>query len=168
LSRVLSLLRCSLRSPAGGTATKRYLRLGNISDRENTISSKRMRDPDAQRAGSFHARISACAAVASLHLRVVSMKEHKHWKQAMQFLEIKMAAGCLEFAPPCLLCRCCCCNRPVRAAVIFSASPHFTDASCTALYFPCYLQGSRHGAATRSVCALHASHSSACSWVLNS
>jgi hypothetical protein len=54
-----------------------------------------MRGPDAQRAGFFHARISACAAVASLHLRVVSMKEHKHWKQAMQFLEIKMAAGWL-------------------------------------------------------------------------
>ena len=40
LSRVLSLLRCSLRSPASDTATKRYLRLGNISDRENTIIPK--------------------------------------------------------------------------------------------------------------------------------
>ena len=37
----------------------------------------------------------------------------------------------LEFAPPCLLCRCCCCNRPVRAPVIFSASPQIMGTSRT-------------------------------------
>jgi hypothetical protein len=66
-----------LRSPASGTATKRYLRLGNISDRENTIIPKIYEARTHSVPGFFmRARISACVAVASLHLRVVSMKEH--------------------------------------------------------------------------------------------
>ena len=133
LSRVLSLLRCSLRSPASGTATKRYLRLGNIFDRENTIFQTYARP------GRTACRVFSCAHLSLRRSR--ELASARCFNEGTQTLEASHAifgdqngSGLAWNSPPCLLCRCCCCNRPVRAPVIFSASPQITGTSRT---LPC-------------------------------